>query len=165
MKILFAMLLSLPAHSATLCLPGEKVYFQCGTARGKLISVCGSEKLAGKDSHLQYRFGKPGKPELVYPDQKEGSVKKFFYVLYTRAQTSYQNLSFVNKGSSYTVFSNYDGDEKPAKTYGVQVKAKGAKTDTNVNCLGEPENHLTDVASFVSCDPDDALNMDGCPKP
>jgi hypothetical protein len=58
---------------------GEVVYFSCRIEGShKLVSLCGglvrdpetSERRA--DAWLQYRFGPPGKPELVFPPEKRG---------------------------------------------------------------------------------------------
>ncbi|MBX2856170.1 MAG: hypothetical protein KTR21_14355 [Rhodobacteraceae bacterium] len=40
--------------------------------RQKIVSFCGSPEPALLDSYIQYRFGKPGKIELITPEQKYG---------------------------------------------------------------------------------------------
>lgn len=60
-----------PALAApTLCAANERVLFSCSTG-AHTASICAS-KVLSKDAAMQYRFGKPGSLELVYP---EGGVK------------------------------------------------------------------------------------------
>jgi hypothetical protein len=49
---------------------GGKDYFRCEVAGGKVVQLCGAED----GSWLNYQFGRPGEPELVYPpDRSPGS--------------------------------------------------------------------------------------------
>ena len=50
----------------TLCVGKERVIFSCSTG-AHTASICASQDLS-KDADMQYRFGKPGSLELVYPE-------------------------------------------------------------------------------------------------
>lgn len=59
---------SVPAWSLeTHCTPQEQVLFACATGK-KAVSVCASADLSPTTGALQYRFGPPDAPELVWPD-------------------------------------------------------------------------------------------------
>jgi hypothetical protein len=68
LAIFFAPCLSAPTQAApSLCAANERVVFSCSTG-AHAASICASKDL----SSLQYRFGKPGSVDLVYP---EGGTK------------------------------------------------------------------------------------------
>jgi len=121
---------------ASLCLPTERVVFSCSLKRSaKLVALCSSKSLTKETGYLQYRFGLPGKVELEFPKQREGSSQAFRYHHYFRAQVDLTEISFTNDGIEYTVFDNYNGEEKPATSdEGVTVSQKGK--DTTLSCNG-----------------------------
>jgi len=121
---------------ASLCLPTERVVFSCSLKRpAKLVALCSSKSLTKETGYLQYRFGLPGKVELEFPKQREGSSQAFRYHHYFRAQVDLTEISFTNDGIEYTVFDNYNGEEKPATSdEGVTVSQKGK--DTTLSCNG-----------------------------
>ncbi len=121
---------------ATLCNPGERVVFSCSLKRpAKLVALCASKSLTKENGYLQYRFGVPGKIELEYPNPLEGSTKSFRYHHYFRAQVDLTEISFTNNGVEYTIFDNYNGEEKPAVSEeGVTISDKGK--DTTLTCKG-----------------------------
>ena len=60
-------LFAAPALAAsTLCAANERVLFSCSTG-AHTASICAS-KVLSKEADMQYRFGKPGSVELVYPE-------------------------------------------------------------------------------------------------
>src|SRR5258705_13278099 len=62
----------------SLCVKGEKVVFSCRVKRSnKIVSLCSSAKLTKNAGYLQYRFGVPGKTELVFPKDRSQSLKLF----------------------------------------------------------------------------------------
>ena len=100
--LLVAASLVAPAAAAavnTQCQPGEKVHFSCAVKGGKVVSLCGD---AGR-SWLQYRFGPPGRPELVYPARKAGSVERFWGDAGSALQgeVRWLSVSFVSGGIGY----------------------------------------------------------------
>lgn len=104
---------ALPAKAgASLCRKGEQVFFNCQVAASsRLISVCGSKDLSAEQGRLQYRFGRPGKIELFYPEKPAGGQKKFLWSLYMRYRVSYAALSFSNGGFRYTVYDDFNGED------------------------------------------------------
>lgn len=57
-----------PAAAApSLCTAGELPVFSCAMASGRIASLCASADLSETTGTLRYRFGRPGKVELVHP--------------------------------------------------------------------------------------------------
>ncbi len=104
-----------PAATAdTLCRPDEVVYFSCGIENSKkIVSLCGNKKFEflhaaneeqlNKEVWLQYRFGVPGKLELVYPEQKYESLNKFKATYTRNLPGTTSSLFFVTHGIVYSV--------------------------------------------------------------
>ena len=55
-----------PDASGRLCANDEQVVFACKTGE-KAVSVCASREASQTSGYLQYRFGKPGAPEMTLP--------------------------------------------------------------------------------------------------
>src|SRR5690349_4637553 len=101
--------------ATSLCAKDEKVIFSCSLKRSmKTVSLCSSSKLTRESGYLQYRFGRPGKVELEFPNNRAGSLKAFKYSHYFRAKVDYTEISFIRNGFTYAVFDDYNGEEKPA---------------------------------------------------
>jgi hypothetical protein len=134
---------------ASLCQPGERVVFSCGLKRpAKLVALCASKSLTKESGYLQYRFGVPDKIELEYPKQREGSTQLFRYHHYFRAQVDLTEISFTNDGVEYTVFDNYNGEEKPAVSEeGVTVSDKGK--DTTLGCRGRAKVDFENLQNIL----------------
>ena len=68
------------ADSATHCKSDETNFFSCSIAGSKkVVSLCGHRKERAYElSWLQYRFGVIGRPELIYPAKRDGSLTKFY---------------------------------------------------------------------------------------
>ncbi len=160
----FVILLFVCAHvqANTLCESEETTFFNCLTNSKKIISLCGSPDITKEKGYLQYRFGKKGKVELTYPENKNPSASKFFYVLYTRPSAFYSNIKFTNSGIGYEIFINSDPEMKPVKSSGVTVTTD--KKTATIQCKELITASIQKLEGIVSCDPVDALNMDGCPK-
>ena len=85
----------------TLCAKDERVIFSCPVKRpAKIVSVCASKDLTGDRGYLQYRFGLPGKIELEYPKDRNGTQQKFKYSHYFRAQFDMTSINFTIDGTS-----------------------------------------------------------------
>src|SRR5438093_12411902 len=99
----------------TLCGRDERVIFSCPLKRpAKIVSVCSSKDLTSERGYLQYRFGLPGKIELEFPQTRQGTQEKFQYVHYFRARVDLTEINFTVDGVNYSVFDDYNGEEKPA---------------------------------------------------
>jgi len=118
-----ATLLSSPvlAGPQSHCVAGEKTWLNAVVATsGKIVSLCGSQAAAA--GWLQYRFGKPGDAELVYPENRNGSLAAFTLRRYTRPQTTYLKLEFTNKGYTYAILEGFDGSASPRESSDLRVK-------------------------------------------
>jgi len=70
-----ALALVRPALSQSICDKGQVIDFSCNTKHGKIIAICRAPS-PDTNFYFQYRYGRPGKLELVYPreDLKEGGI-------------------------------------------------------------------------------------------
>ena len=138
-----------PAPQVSLCSPTERVVFSCSLKRpAKMVALCASKSLTKETGYLQYRFGLPGKIELEYPQQRDGSSQSFRYHHYFRAQFDLTEISFTNEGVEYTVFDSYNGEQKPAVSEeGVTVTTKGK--DTTLSCNGRAKADFTSVEGVL----------------
>lgn len=91
--------------------------FSCFMNNGKHLSV---EKVGG---NYRYSYGKPGKPEMVFTNRASD-------VEDTRSSgTQAINITMVNKGVEYFIWSNFRGEVGA----GVEV-SKNGKTLANTHC-------------------------------
>jgi hypothetical protein len=131
----------------TLCGNTEKIVFSCQLKSAKMVSLCASSKLTKTEGYLQYRFGLPGKIELEYPKQRSDSQKTFHYSHYFRVQFDLTEISFSGDGYTYTVFDNYNGEEKPAITdQGVKVTRLTDKKEVSYGCKGKAKADFSDLS-------------------
>jgi hypothetical protein len=137
---------ALPVPS--LCEKAEKVVFSCQLKNSaKIVSLCSSSKLSKTEGYLQYRFGVSGKIELEYPKQRSDAQKSFHYSHYFRARFDLTEISFSLEGHTYTVFDNYNGEEKRSITdQGITVKLPGDKKEVSYACRGEAKADYGDIS-------------------
>lgn len=96
----------------TLCTGEDWVVFNAVSQKsGKIVSVCVSEGDDTTPSHLTYRYGHPGKAELVYPAARVESEKQFVIRRYTRPQVTYLKFEFTTGGFNYEILDGGEGDE------------------------------------------------------
>ena len=96
----------------TMCTNEDWVVFNgVSKKNGKIVSVCMMEGDHTTPSHLTYRYGTPGKAELVYPAAVERSAEQFTIRRYTRPQVTYLKFEFTNGGFNYEIIDGSDGDE------------------------------------------------------
>src|SRR5215510_11537040 len=145
---------SVPAPS--LCEKGEKTVFSCELKRPvKIVSLCSSPELTRERGYLQYRFGLPGKIELAFPERRENSQQSFQYKHYFRAQVDLTQISFTSGNYTYSVFDDYNGEEKPASSQqGVTVTPPEGK-DVKMVCRGRA---TADFASLADALPNEDPN-------
>jgi hypothetical protein len=136
----------------TLCAKGERVIFSCPVKKpAKIVSVCASKDLASDRGYLQYRFGMPGKIELEYPKDRKGTQEKFHYMHYFRAQFDLTSISFTIDGYEYSVFDDYNGEEKPTvSSQGVSVTAPGKPKEVSFTCRIRPKTDYTDLQAVLA---------------
>ena len=136
---------------SSLCSKGEKVIFSCPVKRSnKTLSLCASAKLSKTDGYLQYRFGAPGKIELEYPKDRTGSLDAFSYSHYFRAKVDLTEISFSVNGYGYTVFDNYNGEEKPSiSEQGVTVTSTNNQKEVTYSCRTRAKVDFGDLPELL----------------
>jgi hypothetical protein len=135
----------------TLCTKDEQVIFSCPVRRAaKIVSVCASKDLTSERGYLQYRFGLPGKIELEYPKDRVGTQAKFHYTHYFRAQFDLTSIVFTIEGYEYSVFDDYNGEEKPVvSSQGVSVTAPGKPKEVTFICRTKPIADYGDLQAVL----------------
>ncbi len=140
----------------TLCAKDERVIFSCPVKRpAKIVSVCASKDLTSDHGYLQYRFGLPGKIELEYPKDRQGTQQKFKYSHYFRAQFDLTEIGFTIDGYEYSVFDDYNGEEKPVQSsQGVSVTAPGKPKEVSFACRSKPKADYSDLQAVLPSNQD-----------
>lgn len=135
----------------TLCAKDERVIFSCPVKRhAKIVSVCASKDLTSEHGYLQYRFGLPGKIELEYPKDRKGTQEKFQYTHYFRARFELTSINFNLDGYQYSVFDDYNGEEKPEiLSRGVSVTAPGKPKEASFVCSAKPKADYSDLQAVL----------------
>ena len=139
------------AQPSTLCAKDERIIFSCPVKRpAKIISLCASKDLTNDHGYLQYRFGLPGKIELEYPKDRQGTQSKFQYTHYFRAQFDMTSINFTIDDYEYSVFDDYNGEEKPKiSTQGVSVTAPGKPKEVSFVCRTKPKADYNDLQAVL----------------
>ena len=135
----------------TLCARDERVIFSCPVKRpAKIVSLCAAKNLTSDRGYLQYRFGLPGKVELEFPKDRNGSQQKFQYMHYFRAQVDETEISFQINGYEYQIFDTYNGEERPRiSTQGVSVTAPGKPKEVSFACRTKPKADYADLQAVL----------------
>jgi hypothetical protein len=132
----------------TLCAKAERVIFACVLRQpAKTVSVCASKDLTNDKGYLQYRFGLPGKIELEFPRDRTNTQQQFEYTHYFRAQVDLTEINFTVDGVSYSVFDDYNGEEKPAQSsQGIAINWPGTnKKEVRYLCAAKPKADYADL--------------------
>jgi hypothetical protein len=113
--------------------------------------------LSKTGGYLQYRFGVPGKVELEFPAKRTESQRVFKYSHYFRALVDSTEISFSQNGYTYTVFDEYNGEEKPViSEQGLTVTNDNTKREMKYMCRVKAKadySELSDV--FENSAPED----------
>ncbi|ATQ42319.1 hypothetical protein [Caulobacter mirabilis] len=135
------------AGAVGLCSPGEEPVLSCPVEGGKVLSLCATG--AGGPAaglKLQYRFGRPGKPELVYPDRPASAKGRFFLSTTPFSGGGEERVRFRSGPYDYLVFQrdiagawNEDGTRDHYQDEGVAVEKDGKVVGVRL-CLGPTEN-------------------------
>jgi hypothetical protein len=89
------------AGDGMLCQPQEKVIFSCPLKNSKIVSLCVSANPAL--SFVEYRFGKPAKPELLYRASGEDKDHLFHRAEVLYGNNSVDNIWFANGKYIYSI--------------------------------------------------------------
>lgn len=121
-----------------LCEPDEKLIFGC-EIKDKLISICSSKELSKTTGYAQYRFGNPGKIELLYPNSKIPPQSVFFLSSTAYSGGGANIIRFNNSGHEYLIFdsmirTNFAPDEPndPEFKAGIVTRHNGKITSTRL---------------------------------
>ncbi|WP_337016744.1 hypothetical protein [Leclercia sp. AS011] len=126
----------------------NEVYFLCDTVKGSI-------KLDESKGVLRYSLIKASKIKFHY-ESKGDSFSGFKYNHYSRFQTDYFNVSFINLEYKYTIFSNY---EQGNESRGVIVTSLTSKKESVYDCKSVEIDRLSDLSAKLTCDKDSSL---GC---
>lgn len=134
--VIFAFLIS-PPQPASLCNADETIIFNCTIKENaKLVSLCSSREFTKDKGYIQYRFGRPGKVELEFPKSREKTQQAFKYSHYFRAQFDLTEISFSSDNHHYSIFDDYNGEERPAQSsQGVKVTTPNGR-EVTLTCRG-----------------------------
>jgi len=139
-------------QTRTLCAGGERVIFSCVLKQpAKTVSVCASKDLTNDKGYLQYRFGMPGKVELEFPKDRANTQQQFEYSHYFRARVDMTEINFTVNGVNYSVFDDYQGEEKPAVSeQGVSINWPGTnKKEVRYLCASKPKADYADLQDVL----------------
>ncbi len=146
------------ALAETHCKPDEMEYFSCKIKNSpKIVSLCGDVFVRNidnaiewgkdgpkvrEDAWLQYRFGKPGKLELVYPTDTKDSLRKF-KAEYDRHNRGFDaTISFVNGGFTYVLAILEGAELEKDYFYGIMLAPVNnnahVKPATRLSCQNSP---------------------------
>ncbi|HEY3104903.1 MAG TPA: hypothetical protein VGJ69_15060 [Pyrinomonadaceae bacterium] len=137
----------------TLCARDERVIFACLLKQpAKIVSVCASKNLTSETGYLQYRFGLPEKIELEFPKDRAGTQQKFEYSHYFRARVDLTEINFTVNGVNYSVFDDYQGEEKPAfSEQGIAINwPDTGKKEVRLTCRTKPKADYTDLQAVLA---------------
>ena len=99
------------AAETTLCEAGEKVVFSCHVGR-KIVSLC---RPATQAKALVYRFGAPGRPELVFGQGEQADASGFTRSNAPRYGGGSTAVSFRRGEYQYSVYSQVGRSEGPER--------------------------------------------------
>lgn len=131
---------SVSAHAAAShCTQAEETVFSCSLDRNKIVSICASKPLTTQSGYVQYRFGRAGKPELMFPktDVSPKSVVQARTLMFAGGGGAY--LSFNRGAISYVVYTAI-GKGWGTKD-GIAVERKG-KTIAHFDCKDVPVSEM-----------------------
>ena len=89
---------------------------------------------------------------MEFPKQRTGTQEKFEYVHYFRAQVDLTEINFTSDGVNYSVFDDYNGEEKPSQgSQGVAINWPGTqKKEVRYTCRTKPKADYTDLQAVLS---------------
>lgn len=149
----------------SLCSSGEQVLFTCRVrGKGKIASICASPGWQKRKGYIVYRYGRSGRVELSYPDEKTGSFGRFYYSGYVRPLVTRQSLRFVNNSYEYVIETNNDEEESPHLDEAF-VSISGPK-NAELHCEKSGRRGIDiRIADVVPCDPEGIDAHLSCPQP
>ncbi len=159
-SVLFVCLLVMALFSdkpqpGSLCNTDEKIIFSCTIKENaKIVSLCSSRELTKDRGYIQYRFGRPEKIELEFPKSREKSQQAFKYSHYFRAQVDLTEISFTSDNYQYSIFDDYNGEERPARSaQGVKVTPPNNGREVTLSCRGRAMADYSNLGEVFATEP------------
>lgn len=120
----------------TLCLAGEAAVFACQVGDGKLVSLCASADLGEHAGTLTYRFGRPDRLELTFPETPAHPKAHFRRGSIVSAGGGGDFVSFSRDAHTYTLWA----DTGPSGEHAGVAVLKDGQTVANLPCRGPALN-------------------------
>jgi len=148
------------AGAATHCSPDEAVFFSCRLAKSeKVVSLCGRVTERGETPWVQYRFGRVGKPEMVFPKSTNGSLEKFGGVRQTTKAVGLTNEEVWFRAGSYSYLiahsSGGDCEGECQEQNNLTVFKSGSVVVAKFSCVPPVSNDLSSLRDYLSDDQSD----------
>ncbi|WP_123515731.1 hypothetical protein [Pseudomonas frederiksbergensis] len=96
-------------ENSTLCDSSEDIYFSCPLVGGKTVSICASGNDKPASGYVQYRYGVPGKVELIFPQKKDPPKGRFFIVNASEGSVNMDIIKFKTGRYTYLVAQAFVG--------------------------------------------------------
>ena len=142
--------------AASHCSAHEQTLFNCSTGN-KVVSVCATPDLSADGGSVQYRYGRPGAPELVYPTTAAGWRKVTHSGVLTLAGGGGAYLAFTNGPYRYVVYTAIG--QGWGEKAGVVVEKNG-KRAASLPCKGKETSELGPDLFTKAGIPEDTAGFD-----
>lgn len=140
----------------SLCTAGELTLFRCPVSRGRQIAICASGTPGTPDARAQYRFGRPGQVELVYPADAAAGPQELLTSHYGRPGVERLTIHFETPAAEYYVSDWTEAGEPSIKGVDVTPKQPGVK-GIHIACTGPVTADYAQIAARLRCDRESAL--------
>jgi len=124
------------AGAASHCIAGERTLWSC-SAKGKVYELCASADLSKDSGYIQYRAGRLGRIEFIFPEERRHPRGRFRFRPYARDA----GLQFINGQYEYELFDQLIGVSE------IRIWRKDGKFLSTISC-GSSNEILTDTATF-----------------
>ena len=144
LAVLCAMPFAASAAPAGHCAADEALIFTCPVGGQKLLSICASREYGPDLGFLQYRYGPPGKPEMVLPAARTAPAKAAESGRWMFSGGGGAYARFVNGTTAYYVYTAVGKWGKKGEIMekaGVAVKKDG-KVIADIRCRGPETSEL-----------------------
>jgi hypothetical protein len=140
----------------------QETLFSCETERtGKVIEICADPSETGTGwKGAQYRYGRVGVPELVFPQDATAGKAQLSFSHEQRGSEYRVSVRFSIAGYVYRVFSNSRGESEGSA--GVSVSNKAGKLLSTVRCAERPQLFVTYLREALACDLDNPHGRLAC---
>jgi hypothetical protein len=110
--------------------------------------------------YVQYRFGRAGRVELEFPQQRENTQSAFTYKRYTRPLVTYLAVRFSAGGYTYKIYDQFNDEERPRRReayISITPPSSDGARSLDLNCRRPVTGTLMDLEDVVTKSSDDDL--------